>query len=650
MKRKIPFLVCILVLLNGIIYCCVAQPESSLPGMCNTYLLDRVAIAKTPRYLGLNVEVMSHAANNNIWDWLEDSNAGIVRLPHPATILRDVNTQVNTCYSWIKSKNDFEVFRNRINENPEKEIEWSNYLFSTEVPWFGSMDIILDKLKKSHLKSIVAMCYEPSLYPEPLLKADTQIVPVPDDRINWDAAASAYEYYFACIYRCGKLDSQYFMMRNEPSAVDTLLMHDFNVLARMARLAMDDVKEKHLRNKRMQLLGPAVYMAYEEYLHYTKDYIDILDFHDYETSGQIMRNKIRRALMQAREKKLKLSLTEFGRIGGSTDIEESLFGIQPSLQVADLIMNTLSVSGSNDPLFEMALFYQFQFPATHRNYKSLIYGDMNLVDWSGMDDALRGRMDGKTPTLEQLQLRFPTPAYFIFKMLSRCTPGNAESAPAYYPVYELMEANRGVTATKEKRTKRNVWPNLGVEKYYANEGFPYDLKSLVVDTGDRLYINLLNQEPVALKNMRIALSAFPEKYMTAVIRETSLIKKDEPVSQQKIENSIVKLDIPAESFLQIILVKEDLYAISELVMDEHTNTPGSLKTLKMYETVILKTKGRIGNRWIDLSDLNVKYTTDKKNGMTIYSTGLIQRTKESESEGHSIKVDLLDGRSFSFFQ
>ncbi len=62
----------------------------------------------------------------------------------------------------------------------------------------------------------------------------------------------------------------------------------------------------------------------------------------------------------------------------------------------------------------MACAYLFHFPATHRNYKALVYGDMNLVDWSGRDDRLWGRGDEWHPTLEEMQLRHATPAYDIF--------------------------------------------------------------------------------------------------------------------------------------------------------------------------------------------------------------------------------------------
>lgn len=638
--KKIFLLVFLFQLFGASAFHSLAQADSGLPGMCDTYVLDCIPIAKTPRYLGLNVEVMPYASNNNVWNWLVDSNTKMVRTPHPATILRSNEQQVNATFSWIRSKSDFNSYRAAVLKDPVKEVKWENYLFSKNLPWLGNLDSIVDKLVKCKIEPLLAMSYEPSLYPESVLKQPINTVSASDGVINWAAAASAYEYYFACAYRYSEKGCHYFMMRNEPSITDTLLMQSFNVLARMARLAIDDVMKIRGGKTHIQMLGPAVYLAYEEYLRYTKDYIDILDVHNYETSGATLRKKLRRGLMNARKNDLKFALTEFGRIGGATDIDESLFGMKASLQVADLIMNVLSVSQIEDPSFEMALFYQFQFPATHRNYKSLVYGDMNLVDWSGGDSPLRSKMSD-TPTLEQLQLRNPTPAYSIFKMLARCTPGD-DNKFSSYPVFELMEANRGVTATHEKRTKRNTWPDLGKEKYYANEGYPFNIKSLVVKSKDRLYINILNQEPASLNNIKIDFSSFPDKYVTAVVRETSLLKKDEPISQQKILNSVVHFDIPAESFIQIILVKDDLDAITEIRWNMQDFTSVKVDSLDKFETALLRVKGKIANRWIDISDLNVKYQVSRGHGFSVNGSGLLQKLDTSNEGECKIKAELLN--------
>lgn len=624
----------------------IAQADKTDPKQYNTFVLDNIPIAKTPKYLGLNVEVMKYANKTNLWDWLEVSNANIVRTPHPARFLRKEEDDVNRRYAQVKTKKEFDVFRERIKKDPGKEIIWNNYLFSEDLPWLGIMDEIMSKLKENGKESIFEMSYDTSSYPGPILLKQPEGTAFPDDIIHWSAAASAYEYYFACMYRYSlQKQTCYYMMRNEPPLDDEFTFQQFGMFGKMARMAMEDVRsvlEDKSYAASLQLVGPAVYSAYEEYLEYTKNDIDILDVHFYDTGGYQFREKLRRALMRARQNNLKLSLTEFGRIGGGMDIEQSLFSFSASFQLAKLIMEVLSVTAPNDPVFEMALFYQLQFPATHRNYKSLVYGDMNMVDWTGLDQAPRSVFP-EDPSFQQLQLRFATPAFDIYRMLARCTPGNKSKNESGYKVYELMYANRGVTATKDMRTGRNLWPDLDLNKYYANGGLPFNVKSVVVESNDRLYINLLNQEPAALKDMKIDISSFPRTYTTAVVRETSLTKRDEPVSQQKIEDSIIHIDIPAESFLQIILVKEDLNAISEIKTEEQTVTPGNLNNLGLYETTVLKTKGKIDNRWVDISDLNVEYDLDYNSGCRIYSSGLLQRTNENGRKDCKVKVSLLNG-------
>ncbi len=638
MKKLILFSLC---------FCFIAayaQPDGESAKM--TYVLDNIPIAKTPKYLGLNVEVMKYADKSNIWDWLTYSNAKMVRAPHPPRVLRKNTTEaptVNDVFKTIKTQKEFDQFREKIKENPENNIKWENYLFDTELPWLGRLDDIFRKLSVCQIEPILAMAYAPVVYPEPVINGTVGEIPVSDDKINWGAAASAYDYYFACIYHYAKnYGTTHFMMRNEPNPDDLEWQQAFGVFSRLARMAMDDVKTLVSKDvaAKMQLNSVASYLGYEEYLKYYKDYVDILDVHFYDTDGELIQNKMRRALMRARQNNLKVSLTEFGRIGGGTEIDESLFGMNASFQVADLIMNVLSVRGVNDPDFEEALFYQLQFPATHRNYKSLVYGDMNLVDWTGQDLQLRSLLpDG--PDFQSLQLRFPTPSYSIYNMLARMSPGNEGDS---YNVFELMEANRGVSATAHKDTKRNVWPALGEERYYAMGGNPYKIKTLAIETSDCLYINFLNQEPAPLKDVSIDVSSMGKKYSTAVVRETSLLKRDEPIQQSKVVNDLVNISIPAESFIQVIFVKEDLSAIKEIKVVEKTFTRGSLKQLGLLETTLLQVLGKVENRWLNLSDLNATFKVGKNSGLKVYNAGLLQCIGGT-NQTQEIEIGLLDNNN-----
>jgi hypothetical protein len=253
---------------------------------------------------------------------------------------------------------------------------------------------------------------------------------VPSDAsIDWGAAASAYEYYFACIWRYAtKYNVTHYMMLNEPPG-DEKTVRQVGVLARMARLALEDVRAKVPDAKTSSALclsGPACYMNWEEFWPYVEPYVDFLDVHLYEPDPDLFARKLSRALTHARLSGRRTLLTEFNRVGGPMPPEESLFGMRPSLQVAGLLMAALQGARPGDPGLEAALLYQFQFPATHRNFKSLVYGDMNLVDWTGQDKALRKGKEAAPPAFEALQLRFATPAYHMLKMAARCVPDNRD--------------------------------------------------------------------------------------------------------------------------------------------------------------------------------------------------------------------------------
>lgn len=629
--KKLVLIVEFLLIIVLIPFCLKADPPEKRK---NTYFLDSRPIGKTPKYLGVNTEVMQYADSANIWDWLSDAGVGMVRVGHPDQTFRKDIKMNESVYAKVKSKEDFDAFRRHITGDPQKNMIWNNYLFSEEIPWLGIPDKIVKKLQSNGIKAIISMAYSPKYYFMPILRDWNSGLFPPDNCINWAAAASAWEYYFACIYRyASKNDVTHFMMLNEPSPDDTLMMQQVGILGKMARMAMEDARKK-LLNKQvaadLKLSGPAMYLAWEEYFPYVAPYVDYLDVHLYEPDHEIFGRKLSRALIRARLGNKKLALTEFNRVGGPMPPEESLFSIKPSLQVASLIMEVLSASKPDDPLLEMALFYQFQFPSTHRNFKSLMYGDMNCIDWTGQDIPLKKNNSTPMPDFKQLQLRFATPAFHIFKMLARNTPGTKSKAESY-EVLELGEANRGVSAVSDPVNHRNVYPLLEKEKYYALGGGGSELKSLVIKGENRLYINILNPGPVNLKNIGINISALNEKYTSAIVRETSLTRRDMPLSQKNIENSEITIEISPESLTQVIFTKEDLSQISELKIEELTTTPGSLENLKLYETTRLRALGKYRNEWIDLTELNVLWSVTENSGLNIYQGGLLQRIKYSDT-------------------
>lgn len=599
------------------------EPADVVP---TTYVIDLRPVAKTPKHLGVNVEVMPYADRANLWDWLVDSGASMVRVGHPDTNLRNAIPAEQTGYHAVRSRSEFDDFRVRLLADPSRNLPWAQYRFEEEIPWLGTPDKIVGKLKQIGIEPIISMAYAPDYFERPLLLVWDDLAVPPDASIDWGAAASAYEYYMACIWRyASRFGVTHYMMLNEPPAEEKII-RQVGVLARMARMALEDVRARLTEPETAAALclsGPAVYRAWEEYWPQVEPYVDFLDLHLYEPDGDLFARKLARALTSARFSGKQTMITEFNRVGAAMLPEDSLFGVRASLQVASLMMAALTASNPGDPGLEAALFYEFQFPATHRNYKSMVYGDMNLVDWTGRDRALWANK-AATPSFESLQLRFATPAYHMLKMATRCVPGT-RSTRSSYEVFEMGEANRGVSGVREPVSRRNIYSTLELNKYYALGGGGTMVRTFAVRTEDRLIVSILNPEPVTVKAIGFDVGRLQEGYKTAVVRETSLVRRDEVVAQLPVADGKVVLDIPLESFIQLIFVKEDLSKIEELKIEETTATPGDSRSLGIHETTRLQARGRIGERWLDLSDLNVTWSGSPKPLVNVYGGGLVQR-------------------------
>ena len=598
-----------------------------------SFLVDPVPVAKTPKYLGVCLEVAEDADRSNLWDWLADSGAKMVRVIHPDNDLRSPSGKLEN-FKQIADKAGFEAYRANLLADPEKNLPWSHYLFDQRIAWLGVPDDEVRKATECGVEPVVSMAYSPRYYPRSVLKAFKPTLKPADETINWDAAASAYEYYFANIHRFAtRHGTTHFMMLNEPDDRDLRIVQQTGVLARMARLAMEDVRAK-LTNpkvaKGLRLSAPACHFAWESYWPYVEAYCDSVDFHFYSPDPEMFRRQHTRLAIRARASGKKTAITEFNRIGGPLQPDQALFSLKPSLQFAGVVMSVLSANQPQDPGCEMALAYEFQFPATHRSGKSLAYGDMNRVDWTGQDKPLNRLSAEGYPTFEQFQLRMATPAYHIYRMLARCTPGAGETEA--FEVLGLGESTKGLNEVFDQVNKANQYRPLNGEKYYALGGAGPDLRTLAVRTPDKLTITILNPGPVAAKRVGFNLELLPEKYATAVVRETSHWNRDKAIRQAALKGAEFVVDLPAESLTQVIFTKADLAQVKELRIEEKTFTPGKASALGVLETTRLRALGRLGDEWVDLTDLNVEWTSTEPDLVTIYQGGLAQRLLASAKE------------------
>ena len=103
------------------------------------YLVDSQAAGKTPKFLGVCVEVTDYQDRNNLWDWLADSGAGMARLIHPDKDMRLVPASESS-YKGIATRGGVDAFRQRLLADPERPVPWKNSAFDRVVPWLGVAD------------------------------------------------------------------------------------------------------------------------------------------------------------------------------------------------------------------------------------------------------------------------------------------------------------------------------------------------------------------------------------------------------------------------------------------------------------------------------------------------------------------------------
>jgi hypothetical protein len=211
-------------------------------------------------------------------------------------------------------------------------------------------------------------------------------------------------------------------------------------------------------------------------------------------------------------------------------------------------------------------------------------------------------------------------------------------------VLALGESAKGFIGVFDSTIKHNVYKALSPEKYYALNGSGPELRTLVVRTPDRLIITALNPGPNAAKRVAFNLELLPEKYATAVVRETSLLLRDQAIRQTPVSGPEMVVDLPAETLTQIILTKDDLAQVSKLKLEEKTFTPGTAEKLAPLETTRLRALGKLGDRWLDLTDLNVVWSSSVPELVNVYQGGLVQRLAAS-SRAVTITAKTLGGIS-----
>jgi hypothetical protein len=135
--------------------------------------------------------------------------------------------------------------------------------------------------------------------------------------------------------------------------------------------------------------------------------------------------------------------------------------------------------------------------------------------------------------------------------------------------------------------------------------------------------------PISITNMRAEGVAQPLGVEDAVPRFSW---RYEATPQVPMSGPEMIVDLPAESLTQIIFTKDDLAQMKELKLEEKTFTPGTAQKLGLLETTRLRALGKLGDRWLDLTDLNIVWTSSAPDLVPLYQGGLVQRLRQTTNE------------------
>jgi hypothetical protein len=605
--------------------------------------IEKDVTGHTPLHFGVNVELQEYAERINLWDWLADSGSTIVRELHPEQSLRKPESDVSR-FDRIADKATFDQWRTHLAADPDTALPWQDYRFDECVEWMGVPDTIVDYVQQRlGLEAICSLGYAPRSFNRPIVTEYPAGGSFDPKLLEWSAAASAYEYYFAEIYRFAtRYGVSFFSMYNEPEFYDELVhlpahieqnrqrYHNpwrkydrqayeqvyavvsvqvaaMSYLARLAADAVEKLLSERDQPRKLLLAGPVSCAAWEPVWRSAGKYLDICDYHIYAVDPNLHHQMYQSVCRRAAEFGKATSVSEYGRRGGPSRLSEILFDMDSAIEAGRVLLATISMARPNQVAPTFATFYLLSSPAVGRNYKHLLYGDMNVLDWTGHDrHPRRHRHPAWHPTAREMQLRHATPAYAMFRMLSRCCGVRAGSMNNL-PI-------RAMTAPV-------VW---------QDDHGPYaGLDWLAVDSGDRLIVTLINAKDQVAPAIRLFTPFDDERFVGGVVRQTTQSDRDRLVSQFHCNDGPVVMDVPGRSMVQVIYCKQDLSLARDLRLVEHTCTPGGIEHgLGLYQTTRLRAWADIQGEQIDLSELSVNWTSSEPDVLSVNGAGLVQYQRQ----------------------
>jgi hypothetical protein len=612
-------------------------------------------IARTAGSLGLNAEILDHEDRTNLWDWMADSGAQAIRAFHPEVRPRREPLPAAT---WgVADKVGFDAWRAAVVADPDGPHRRA-LRFAERIPWMGTPDRFVPRIAGAGAEVLASCGWAPHDCSQPLLADGAS----PDDfsAWGWSAAASCYDAWFGTAWHLAKRHGlRRFLACNEPEnrfdwynappAVAALDKDDrwyrlfrgrdddlgtawldavarqTGAVARIARWALDGVGR--LIDAPLRLYGPTTVCWHRMWDQGGGAY-DALDWHHYHPSPTTFRDRWPAVAAAAAARGKGVAMTEFNRLAGGTTTGATLFDIGNSLEAMDLLMAVLALSRPGDPALEMACLYLLHHPSTHRNHKHLLYGDLDVVDWSGRDKPLWNR--GSTfedcewyPRAEEMTIRHATPAYALFRMAARAA-GAFGIGAGPHPVLDIGHDNPTSSGPEDSHP---------------------GLTTLAVDHGDRLVVTILNRTGTPAPRTVLDLGLLGGRFATVIERRTDATSRDEVIGWHDAARGPIAVAVPAQSCVQLIAVPWRAETVRPARLVEAGLCGDRLADLGPWRTTRLRAIADIGGREVDLSDLAVRWTSSHPDLLSVGGGGLVQRRRPATVRS-TISATLPDGRSW----
>jgi len=591
-----------------------------------------------PRLSGVNVECHLYADESNLWDWLADSGFQVTRQFHPELNLRRTPFEA----AWvegIESEEAYDAFRKVCLGEIRKAEEEPDYLFMEEIPWLGTPDKLVAKTIEAGVEPLLSVGAHPRMFSRPLLNEAGEL--------DWGAACCMYEYSATLFWRYAEhfgvrefttinepenqLTSWYFPPRlswledSPPDAWRRLFRDDDNptgdgliliesmaeqyaAVVRIQRQALEDVRHAMTNREQaaqLKLHGPTN-VVWTQLWEKAEPWLDSLDVHQYRPDRRAMRQVFRLVSSKAAAAGKPLSCTEFNRQSGGFKLQDFPFNDEAALEVLMLYLEALCTGGVGPADCDLACLYIFAHPSTHRNYKHLLYGDMNQLDWSCADSAPWKRDASWYPTAEEMQIRNPTPAYRMVRMVNRML-------------------HTGVRASLHQTGMVN-----------PTSAGPDDLHYGLVSRAFRIDRNswicwVINPGDTDCKGVRVVWPVDGFEGAALVVRGGPALQPDQVLLYEENATGTETLTLPAKGVSQWILTPSPLHGLNGINLLETSLTPGSLSDgLQQYHTSRLQvlnidTQQPVPDAW-------VTWTSSKPEVVRVESSGLVQRMRSGGGE------------------